>query len=355
MKTQASAPLPSAVVRGHERRERLGKGRSSRAILALTAALSLAACVSPSAPGERARRPGGCPAEEVCSDRTLKGLWFRGPRRFGTDAHIFVPTAVGGRQTLTALYADEPHNPYVAGFYARITDRSIFSVEAVPPEIEVRASSAGKAMLRLLDADTYKLLDRIEIEAAPIARISLAPYDLPASSARWALLVDGRIPLALTLQDKDDRVLADETASVDSHGAEIAREAWDRYRVSAQYPGQVSFAVRAGGEPSFQTVEVVSAIQDITGESQESLAGKPLQVKLGTNATYLCFTARSGAAMVAGAKWTFTPSAGVEAAEAAPPEGLKSCAALTGTTPGTATLTVEASGFRKDFALFVVK
>ena len=354
MKTQASAALLSSVVGDQEWKPRIGPGGAA-AILTLASALGLAACTSPTAPGERARREGGCPAEEICSDRTPKGLWFRGPRRFGTDVHMFCPTAVGGKQTLTALYADEPHNPYVAAFQARLTDRSIFSVDAVPPEIEVRASSAGKAMLRLLDADTSKLLDRIEIEAAPIARISLAPYDLPTPNTRWALLVDGRAPLALTLQDKDNRVLADETASVAAHGAQITQEAWDRYRVSAPYAGQVSFAVRAGGEPFFQNVEVIAKIQDITLDSQENMASKPLQVKLGKATTTLCFTARSGEAKVAGATWSFTPTPGVGANPAAPPEGLTSCVTLGGTAPGAAKLAIEASGFSKTFDLVVAR
>jgi hypothetical protein len=353
MNTQASAPLQSTLSGRFEQARPIARPRSSGVILALAAAMGLAACAPASQPGERSRRDGACPAEENCSDRAPKGLWFQGPRRFGHELHLFTPTAVGGRQTLTALYADEPHRPYVGGFQARITDRAIFDVAASPPEVEVRALSAGKAMLRLLDVDTDKLLDRIEIEAAPVARMSLAPYDLPTSATRWALLLDARAPLGLMLHDKDNRLLADESTSVTSHGADVAREAWDRYSVSAQYAGQVSFAVRAGSAPFFETVQVVSEIKDIAADPPEIGATKALQVKSGMNPTSLCFTARSGDAMVAGAAWRFTPSTGVEASVKAPPEGLTSCALLRATAPGKGTLTVEASGFHKDFPLVV--
>ncbi len=353
MKTHPRAPLQSTITRGLEQERQIAKSRSCGVILALAAAIVIPACAPASEPGERARRNGACPAEEICSDRTPRGLWFQGTRRFGHDVHLFLPTAVGGKQTLTALYADEPHRHYVAAFHAWTTDPGIFAVTASPPEIEVGASSPGKAMLRLLDADTGKLLDRVEIEALPIARVSLAPFDLPTPGTRWALLLDGHTPLGLTLQAQDDRLLADETASVASHGAEVTREAWDRYSVSAQVAGQVSFAVRAGSTPFFETVTVVSEITDITTDLPPSAARAPLQVKLGSSATSLCFIARSGDAMVAGAAWKLTPSMGVVATVTTPPEGLTSCVSIRATAPGDATLTVEAGGFHRDFALAV--
>jgi hypothetical protein len=316
--------------------------------------------------GQRAEAEGKCPPGETCSDRTPSGLAFIGARAFNNaDGDRLLPTAIGGNQTISTLYADSPHEPYVAGFEAKLIDSSIAMIESdESTSIVLRGVSEGTALLRLLEPRTNKLLDRVEIAIAPIAKVSLRPQELGEVALEpWAVLTGSRALLGVMLLDRDDGQIVDESLEVSAHAAEIARRAWDLYEVTPTASDSVSLAVRAGGGLFLTSAQVVSSIDDIVQRSPSLPAGLPTTVKLG-RATEICFLARSTVSTVVGATWTFQASNAITIARRSetpaesspvsrPRRAPPSCVTVSGTKLGPATLHVTAGNHGKMFNLVV--
>ncbi|MEO5731960.1 MAG: hypothetical protein ABI134_16965, partial [Byssovorax sp.] len=123
--------------------------------------------------------------------------------------------------------------------------------------------------------------------------------------------------------------------------------------------GEVAFAITAGSQQFAATAPVVAAVDDIVPSTFVSPFNGDDKVEV-LQSELLCFVGKSGGVMVAGATWTFTGSASLALEPTSTAENMlthtfRSCIDLKATEVGAATLTVDASGFSKTFALNVVK
>ena len=348
----------AARARRREMRER----RLTAAMSMALAGLALLACKQ----GERAGARGQCPAGETCSALTPGGLGFAGANTVneaGKDK--LLPTAIGGTQTVTAYYANPPLVLYVAGFDAKLVDSRIATLESPgPTSLVLRGVSEGKALLRLLEPGTNKLLDRTEITTAAVARVSLIPRELwyegvglPAE--QWAILANNPAEIGVMLFDADNNQVIDESLDLQTHGAEVARRAWDRFEIRAAATDSLSIVVRAGGHPLGASAQVVSSIDDIVKDRPTSEGATPLKLKVGGTRTAFCFLAKSASTTVVGAQWTFEPSESVTITSPEPPSDTPpweappftrpSCVTLTGRLAGRATLKVTADYYNRTF------
>jgi hypothetical protein len=331
-----------------------------RTSIVLFASLSLAGCA---VAGERAGslESGECPSGETCSDLTPKGLFFVGaPASDSILGAGFNRTAIGGTQTVTALTAQGANAPpFENAFTATSASPDVISVDAVtPPKVVVRGVAEGTSLLRLIEPGTTKLLDRVEVEVAKVAKVTLLPRGLVVvkeEAAPWALLAGSTASLVVRLTAEDEKRLVDETTELTPASGAATRQAWDLFEVTAPTSGEASFQIKAGGESFTATAPVVSAIEEIAQAPTPSTPDAPAQVTLDATST-LCFLARSGGAAVDGATWTFVPSESVTLSEMKPELlSLPSCVSLRGMAAGPATLTVTASGITKVFDLMVTK
>lgn len=359
LQSRRSRPTTAAMGNREGDRER----RLTLAMGAILAGLSFMACKL----GERAAAHGQCPPGETCSSRTPSGLIFVGAHTFNgakTEAgEDLLPTAVGGKQTVSARYADPPFAPYVAGFEAKLFDSSVATIEsATPTSIVLRGESEGAVVLRLLEPGTNQLLDRTAIVSAPIARVSLLPQEFREKSAddtSWGVLAGSRAVLGVLLFDQSNHQIVDEALNVSASAAEVARQTWDLYEIMPQNSFSVSFAVRAGGRAFVVDARVVSSIGNIVQKSPAGPEGTPISVKVGQDPAELCFLAMDHFLVVAGATWRFEPSEAIVIAprESAAPGGSRweppNCVKISGKKPGPATLHVTASGYRKTFNIVV--
>jgi hypothetical protein len=319
--------------------------------------------------GERAAAGGHCPPGETCSDRTPLGLMFAGAHSFTlADLSEILPTAIGGRQTIAVHYADEPQEPYVAGFEARVINSGVIALESADgSSVILRGMAQGNALLRLLEPRTNKLLDRVEITTAPIAQVALLPREFgyggqKEHDAKWAVLAGSPAELGVLLLDQNNNQIVDEALTVSAHAATITRNAWDVYEVTAVYPDSVSFAVRAGGRQFTAEAQVVTSIDNIVLKSPDVPEEKPITLKRGAKSEGLCFLAKLGGVTVTGGRWSFQPSetVSIETYEESdwrpwyrklwtPP----SCVLLSGQEAGPATLKVTAGNHQKIFKLVI--
>ncbi|MDI1451437.1 hypothetical protein [Polyangium sp. 6x1] len=318
--------------------------------------------------GERARAQGECPPGETCSELTPKGLVFIGAHTINdADVADLLATAVGGTQTVSVYYANAPSAPYVAGFEARLVDSTVARLPSPgPTTLVLRGVSEGKALLRLLEPRTSKLLDRVEIETAAVQRISVLPRELldeKMEAGEWALLQGAPAELGIVLFGANEMQLVDESLEVRAHGAEVSRRTWDRYEVMTSAPSAVSLDVRAGDQRGSVDVQVVTSIDDITRKATEGSGEGRIEIGVGAGGETICFQAKSGRKTVVGAKWVFEPSETLTVARpdmpsdlppwAAPPWSSPSCVKLAGTAVGDARLKVKAGEYEKVFEVGV--
>lgn len=363
MKIRWVKSLPTSAPGG--RRDDGGERRPTPAMGALLAGLSLFAGLSLLACrlGDRASAGGRCPPGEICSDRTPDGLVFIGASSFKDHRRpVFLATAVGGKQTISARHPTDPDFPlYVAGFEARLVDSRVIAIDsATPTSVVLRGVGEGNALLRLLEPGTNELLDRVEVEAAPVAWISFLPRELrdeDEGTSRWAVLAGGSPALGVLLFDQDDRQLVDEGLEVTAHTVDISRQAWDLHAFTAPSAGPLWLTVRAGGRSFTVPVPIESSIDDIQARAPGITEGRPVTLKIGAIGKTVCFVAMSGSTALVGARWRFQPAAGISVTRPtlhepeiwAPP----GCVTITGQALGPTTLRVVASDHRKTFDLVV--
>lgn len=326
---------------------------ASRTALAFLAVFSATGCV---VGGQRANGGGVCPAGETCSDQTPSGLNFLGATTTDSFGGTVGVTAVGGTQILTVL--DGP-----ASFDVTSSDFNVVSISAVsPPNIFMTGEAAGSALVRLDESATNDLLDQVSIDVAKLDKVTLLPSELSViepENTTWALLAGGTAPLMVRLEAANGERLVDESMTLKSPSGFPEREAWDRFAVSAPASGEVTFAITAGSQQFAATAPVVAAVDDIVSSTFVSAFNGDDKVEV-LQSELLCFVGTSSGVMVAGATWKFTGSASLEFEPTSMAENMlthtfRSCIVLRATEIGAATLTVDASGFSKTFAINVVK
>lgn len=327
--------------------------RTGLALLAVFAATGCALS------GERVG--GVCPAGETCSDQAPDGLFFLGAARadsFGGGVEI---TAAGGTQTIKVLLGSNTSSPtFDRAFDAVTSDDKVAKISSItPPNVVVSGGSAGTTSLRLLEAGTPKLLDRVNINVGSIDKVTVFPRELflvaSDDGTPWALLSGARAPMVVQLKAANGDRLVDEKLSLKAATGNVTAKAWDLFEITAPDSGDASFTVEAGEGAFTAKAPVVAAIDAI--ESSKLLNQLDADGALeATRYHLLCFVAKSAGVTTAGATWKFSGTATIAITPGDPSsEGESSCVQLEGTQVGPAKLTVEASGISKVIEINFVK
>jgi hypothetical protein len=305
--------------------------------LALSLLAPLAACGDL---GERAQT-GDCPAGEVCSDDTPRGLHFDGPAL--GDAFLSLggphPTLAGGTQQLRLTYDDSG-----TGF-TRPLDRPYLADDEGGAGVEVERTSGAVVTLRGVSSRTNylritdpdgALYDRKQLEGATFTGISLGPKTreqvLPGDSVVFAPgTLELTVALSGRLEDGRTARVVDESLAIAAPGA--IRSAWDSVRLPALTVGIYTVTARAGDHPeAARDVEVVAAADSI-------VAHAPAPLPVVAQASVVCFSARAAGRHVAGLAWTFATDNGTTQAWLT-----RNCAIVVPEREGALTVTARAGG-----------
>jgi hypothetical protein len=275
----------------------------NRLIFASLTTLPLVACYG----GER-YNTGECPAGEVCSDLTPRGLEFVGNSLVGSVL-LTGPraTAIGGTQVV-ALQYERADGVSVALDHAYTADDDGglgVRVESTSgSQVTVRGAGSRKNYLRILDVDGL-LMDRKELAGAALERMELvsADYETVVDGTPLAFGT-GRRELGVALYGavqtssgpRSERII-DTSMTLDLAGAQ--RVAWDALRIDA-LAGTYALAVTAGDRPS-NTLDVVVV------DAADTLAViAPAPTTIAPNQSQsICFQAKAGARQIVGLTWTY--------------------------------------------------
>ncbi len=270
----------------------LGLLLGSPALLATTACGGL---------GTRARE--GCPAGEVCNPDTPDGLRFFGASLAGTLETAPSPVAIGGHQGIHFQDAGNSLRPLPVHRVASSNPAVLRADSAGSGIASLTGAAAGSADVRVLDTES-RLIDRISVTVAPIARVEVVAADdllvALAESDAHAPVVFGpgaaRVGVAL-LSAGGSRLVDDEMTITST--ASINTPSWDTVEATlgaadvplAVHVGGASFDVVARAAGAIDDLELVSALLNL------DMAGQPL---VGAGDT-VCVILRSGGARVVGA------------------------------------------------------
>lgn len=288
--------------------------------------------------GERAAT-GDCPAGEVCSDATPRGLHFEGAELGDSLLPLGpFPTLAGGTQALRLTYDPgtgilrELDQPFLAD------DDGAAGVEIARTEgaiVTVRGVSSRTNYLRITDPDGL-LYDRKQLGGATLAAIRIVPTR-PEQLRQGEDVVFGPGAQELTvalfgmIQGGTESRVVDEAMAIALAGA--TREAWDTVRVPQLAAGRHAVTVTAGDRPGAAIdVEAVAGADAIVAHD----AGTELAL---TGSSLVCFSAHAAGRHVAGLDWTFATDNG-----AAESSLLRNCAAVTPARAGALSLTATAGG-----------
>ena len=313
--------------------------------LALLAVFAAAGCAL-----EGERVGGVCPAGETCSDQAPDGLFFLGAARADSFGGGVAVTAAGGTQTIKVLLGNNTSSPaFDRAFDAVTSDDKVAKISSItPPSVVVSGESAGTTSLRLLEAGTPRLLDRVSINVGSIDQVTVFPRELFLVAADdgtpWALLSGARAPMVVQLKAANGERLVDEKLSLTAATGTVTAKAWDLFEITAPDSGDASFTVEAGKGSFTAKAPVVATI--------DAIESSKLLNQLGADGTLeasqehlLCFVSKSAGVTTAGATWKFSGTETIAITPGDPSiEGESSCVQLKGTQVGPAKLTVEASG-----------
>jgi hypothetical protein len=284
----------------------------------------------------------------MCSSWTPDGLYFAGARIADLDAPLGVPaTALGGHQTVRVLGTADVDGPeYLSSYDAVSDDPTVLVVSAEDGgPIDVQGVGEGSAYLRLLQPGTNLLLDRVRLQVAAVARVELAPRPWWfRSPGRWALWASSPVDVAAHLRDASDHIVVDEGTTIT--GADVTQTlAWDEIEVVAPAAGTTTIHVEAAGTATDIDIPVVDHLDSVGSSDTDT------EVMVGETATF-CFEARTDGALVAGVEMTFTVSG--DASEASESTLVPACVSITGSAPGSATITATAAGVTGTLDLTIV-
>jgi hypothetical protein len=266
--------------------------------------LPLVACMG----GERAST-GQCPAGEVCSARTPRGLHFIG-NTLVDEIQLTgpAPTAIGGTQEVALQYdrgdgllvaldlAYEANDDTAAGITVDHTSGSV---------VTVRGAGSRTNYLRILDAADGTLFDRKELTGAAVDTIELLATDLEAVPAGAALAWaagDQVLGVALYGQVQESGGPTRERLIDTSMQLALAngvRTGWDTLHVPNAVAGTHTVTVAAGDKPATNLDFVVVDHADSVSAMQP-----PATIAAGGSAQ-VCFAATASGRTVVGLTWTF--------------------------------------------------
>lgn len=329
---------------------------ASRTALAIFAVFSASGCALA---GDRVG--GVCPTGETCSAQAPDGLFFLGASTADSFGGGVPVTAAGGTQTIKVrLGSNTDSAPFSDTFDASTSDATVAAIGSIaPPNVVLSGKSDGTTSLRLLESGTTKLLDRVDIRVASVAKVTLFPRDLFLVAADdgtpWALLAGSTPSMIVQLAAANKDRLVDEKLTFTPASGSATKQAWDLFEITAGAAGKASFTVAAGKGSFMAKTTIVAAIDAIDGSKFLNQLGADGKLVASEDQT-VCFVARSGGVVTAGAEWKFTGSSTI--AITPPPKDsvpMGSCLQLKGTAVGPAKLTVEASGFTRVVDIDFVK
>ncbi len=308
-------------------------------------------------PGDRYN--GDCPIDEECSDETPQGLFFGGmPTGDGAPfnsqwAHA---TAVGGTQTIRVFLDSDATMPIDRPFDAELSSDALSIVSKGASHVTLRADSLGSPKLRIMEAGTGLLYDRITVESGVIDAMQLVPagkytlqnVDLRDGRTAFAVLVGKTSRITAQLFDASDVRVVDEGMSFDESESVAADPLGfaDTVAITPSTVGVLEVVARSGD--SVNTLPVMVAEQaDEIAEIQDRV----IDIDVGLERIF-CFRASSNDAVLIDVDWSYRAT-GPQTMSQAEDELGAGCIALTGTDTGSGILTVSGAGISIDFPLVV--
>lgn len=270
--------------------------------------LALVACDTA---GERADT-GECPAGEVCSAATPRGLHFVG---VALADELFsgngpAATAIGGTQEVS-LEIERLGGGRVALDLPYDTDDDgglgVTVVGHAGPVVTVKGARSRSNYLRILDKQTGELFDRYTLTGAALKSMHIVGTEFESLPSNRPELVfapgDQTIGIALTgdVQENGGNTterIVDTSMILDLAGA--TRASWDSVRITNAQPGMYPLVVTAGDKPAAQM-----PIEVVAGADAISVIGAQPTVPANSHAT-VCFQATNNHRYVYGLTWTFT-------------------------------------------------
>lgn len=313
------------------------------------ACLSLATALGACTGGERANS-GQCPAGEVCSPATPRGLHFIGD--IAADevlGSLAAPaaTAIGGTQEIALQYdrgdgvliaLDLPFTADDDGGLGVKVDGTHGSV------VTLRGVASRTNYLRVVDPATSELYDRKEMTGAALdslaliatdfenvpadAQLAFAAGNLTVGVALFGKVQEGSSPVTERIVDR----------SMVISGAGGTQTAWDTLHIANAQVGTATLGVTAGDKPTANLDLVVVDHAD----SVHPLATNPPNIPPAGSQQF-CFEALAGTRFIAGLDWAYTVDG--QTVATTPGEVLRNCITVTTTkTTGSIAITARAGG-----------
>lgn len=281
----------------------------NRSALVSLLALPLVACMG----GER-NQSGECPAGEVCSPKTPRGLLFVGNALAGEAlAPVFGPaaTAIGGTQDIelqyepadadTAMPLDLPYDADADGGLGIEVDHTTGAI------VTVRGVGSRQNYLRIVDKGTNELFDRKEIAGAAVTEVELVGTEYERVPTDRTAIVwatgDQEIGVALEgeVQVGDSPTLQRLVdTSMDLSMPSAQRTAWDKLRITGALAGINTLNVTAGDKPT-----AALSVEFVTGADTMFVIDDPSPTVRPGESVLVCFAAMNGSRYVYGLTWEF--------------------------------------------------
>ncbi|CAN5922151.1 hypothetical protein BH11MYX3_BH11MYX3_09730 [soil metagenome] len=261
--------------------------------------------------GERAET-GECPAGEVCSPNTPRGLHFIGntmaDELFGGDGPG--ATAIGGTQEV-AIEMERADGVRVALAIPYQADDDgglgVTVVSKTGSVVTVKGARSRSNYLRIIDPTTGELYDRYTLTGAALTSMRLVGTSFERTPTDRTDLVfatgEQEVGVALvgevqeTSGNKLER-LVDTSMVLDLPGS--TRTSWDSIKLANATPGTYPLQVTAGDKPAAAMPITVVAGADAIA----TLDAQPT-IPAGGSST-VCFQATSNSRYIYGLVWTFT-------------------------------------------------
>ncbi|MCC6875500.1 MAG: hypothetical protein IT378_14425 [Sandaracinaceae bacterium] len=323
----------------------------------------LPSCLGAGVPGERYRSDGGCPAGEVC-DPDTRGLVFQGAAladvgglysRFHFPRPPLAAGALVADLPLVAVDGTEHVTIDTRRFYrASTADPSIATTEPAGDGALLRGAGDGTTLLRVIDAETDALLDRVTVGASTLDR--LEPRALPPRGALyddavplwdwpgpWTFMRATYVRAVLAYYDRAGSRLVDESAEIAS-GALVRGLSWQELELVVPAEGPLRFEVRRGAWSSSVEIPITDRVDRI---ARLGTASQLLHVPVADGSpSPHCFLALAGTpeAAVAGPVFELETSGPIEATAPLAGEAEGICVRVEPTGDGDAVLTLRAGG-----------